>query len=52
MGPKLDDELFYKLLKLFFRGDQVTTLSQIHSSNLVFELEGSKYGNYKIKLKI
>ncbi len=42
MGPKLDNELFYKLLKLIFRYVQVTCLSQIHRSDLVFELECSK----------
>ncbi len=34
MGPKLDDEHFYKLLKLFYRDIQVTSLSQIHKSDL------------------
>ncbi len=36
MEPKLDNELFYKLLKLFFRGVQVTFLREIHNSDLFF----------------
>ncbi len=52
MEPKLDDEHFYKLLKLFLRGVQVTSLSQIHKSDLVFELECSKNGNSNIQLEI
>ncbi len=42
MGPKLDDELFYKLLKLFLRGFQVTSLHQIHKLVFILELECSK----------
>ncbi len=49
---KLDSELFYKLLKLFFRGIQITSISQIHMSHLVFELECSKDGNSNIQLEI
>ncbi len=45
MGPNLEDELFYKLLKLFFNEVQVTSLSLIYKSDLVFELEYSKNGN-------
>ncbi len=52
MGPKLDNELFYKLLKLIFRSVQVTFLKQIHMSDLVCELEYSKYGNSNIQLKV
>ncbi len=36
MRPKLYYELFYKLLKLFFRGSQVTCLTQIHRSIILF----------------
>ncbi len=36
MWPKLDRELFYKLLKLFFRGVQVSSLNQIHWSMISF----------------
>ncbi len=35
MGHKLDNELFYKLLKLFLGDVQVSSLSQIHSSDLI-----------------
>ncbi len=42
MGPKLDNEPFYKLLKLFFRGFHETFLSQIHKSDFVFDLQCSK----------
>ncbi len=49
MGPKLNNERFYKLLKLFFGGVQVTCLTQIHSSDLIFELECSKYGKSNIQ---
>ncbi len=52
MGPKLENQLFYKLLKLFFRGVQVTSLSQIHLSDLVFDLQCSKSGNSNIQLEI
>ncbi len=52
MGPKLYYELFFKLLKLFFRGIQVTSLSQIHRSDFFFELECSKNGNSNIHLAI
>ncbi len=51
MRPNLDNEHFYKLLKLFFRGVQVTSLSQIHKSGLVFVLECSKNGNSNIQLE-
>ncbi len=36
MGPKLDDELFYKLFKPFFRDIQITSLSQIYKSIISF----------------
>ncbi len=52
MGPKLENKLFYKFLKLFFRGVQVTSLGKIYRSNLVFVLEGSTNGNSKINLEI
>ncbi len=52
MLPKLDNELFYKLLKLFFRGVQVTFQIQIHKSDLDFGLECSKDGNSNIQLEI
>ncbi len=52
MGPNLENELFYKLLKLFFMGVQVTFQIQIHMSDLVFELECSKDGNSNIQLEI
>ncbi len=52
MGPKFSDELFYKWLKLFCRGAQVTSLNEIYRSNLIFELECSKYGNSNIQLEI
>ncbi len=52
MGPKLDYELFYKLLKLFFRAVQVTSLSQIYSFDIIFELECSKICNSYIQLEI
>ncbi len=52
MGHKLIYELFYKFLKLFLMGVQVTSNSQIHKSVLVFKLECSKYGNSIIQLEI
>ncbi len=52
MGPKLDNQLFYKLLKLFLRTVQVTFHSQIHKSDLVFKLQCSKDGNSNIQLEI
>ncbi len=52
MGAKLENELFYKLLKLFSRGVQVTYLSQIHKTDLLFELECSKNSNSDIQLEI
>ncbi len=52
MGPKLDNENFYKLLQLFFRGVQVTFRSQIHKSHLIFGLECSKGDNSNIQLGI
>ncbi len=52
MGTKFDYELLYKLLKLFLRGVQVTSHSQIHKSDLVFQLECSKHGNSNIQLEI
>ncbi len=52
MGPKLDNELFYKLLKLFTRGVQETYISKILRSDLIFELECSKHGNSNIQLEI
>ncbi len=52
MEPTLDDELFHKLLKLFFNGFQVTFLSQIYSSDIIFELECSKNGNSYIQQEI
>ncbi len=52
MMPKLNNELFYKLLKLFFRGVQITSIGQIHRSDLVFELHCSKHGNINIQLEI
>ncbi len=51
MGPKLDDELFSKLVKLFIRGFQVASLSQIHWSDLAFELQCTKHGNSNIQLE-
>ncbi len=51
MGHKLDDELFHKLLKIFFRGVQVTCQSQIHRSDLVFEPQCSKDGNSNVQLE-
>ncbi len=52
MRPKIDNELFYKLLNQFTRGVQVTYISQIHRSDHIFELECSKYGNSNIQLEI
>ncbi len=52
MGPKLDYELFHKLLKLFLRGVQVTHLIEIHMSDLIFELECSKNVNSNFHLVI
>ncbi len=48
MGPKFANERFHKLLKLFFRDVQVTYLKQIDTSDFVFELECSKFGNSNI----
>ncbi len=42
MRPKLDNEHFCKLLKLFFNGLLVTSLSVIDMSILVFELYNLK----------
>ncbi len=52
MGSELDNELFHKFLKLLFGGVQVTSLSQIHSCDLVFEVECSKNDNSNIQLEI
>ncbi len=52
MQPKHDYENFYKLVKLFFIGVQVSSLRQIHRSDLVFELECSKNGNSNIHIEI
>ncbi len=52
MGPTLDNEPSYKLLKLFFRGVHVTYPSEIHRSDLVFGLECSKDDNSNIQLEI
>ncbi len=52
MGPKLYNELFYKLLKPFSRGVQVTYQRQIDRSDLIFELECSKdcYSNIQLDI--
>ncbi len=42
MGPKLGNELFYKLVKLFFRVVQVPSLSPILRGDLTFELNALK----------
>ncbi len=52
MGPKLDYELFYKLLKLFLRDVQVKSLSQIQRTDLICELEYFKDCNSNIQLEI
>ncbi len=52
MGPKFDNELFYELLKLFFRHVEITSLSQIHKSDLISELKCFKDDNSNIQLEI